>query len=224
MKPKIRILIAEDFPIIRSNFIQMVNQCDDMEVVGTAATGKEIVELARTVPADIILMDMEMEKINSGVEAAELIAKEDIDIDVIFLTIHETDDFIFSALSCGAVDYIVKTEPNDIILEHIRNAYNGAPSLAPQIQNRVRTEFSRLKRSEQSLLYFVNNITSLTPAEKDLIHLLLENKKVSEIAQIRSVEVVTVKTQIQGLLRKFQCKRTKDIVQMLRELGLEKLF
>ncbi len=224
MDSKIKVLIAEDFPIIRANFIRLINQCDDMEVVGAAASGKEIVELARSVPADILLMDMEMEKIDSGIEAAKQIYKEHIDVDIIFLTVHETDDLIFSALSCGAVDYIIKTEPDEVILEHIRNAYNGTPSLIPQIQNRVYAEFSRLKRSEQSLLYFVNNITSLTPAERDLIHLLLEDKKVSEIAQIRSVEVVTVKTQIQGILRKFQCRRTKDIVNSLRELGLDKLF
>lgn len=224
MDRKIRVMIAEDFEIIREDFIEKINDESDMIVVGSAGSGKEIMELAETTKCDIILMDMEMEKINSGLEAAEIIFGKFPDINIIFLTIHEADDLVFSALSVGAVDYVIKTTPFETIAEHIRNMYHGTITLLPEIQERLRYEFSRLKRSEQSLFYFITKVTALTPAEKMLIRLLMEGKKVVEIAKIRSVEVVTVKTQIQGLLRKFECRRTKDIVKMIYELELERLF
>ncbi|RAZ09727.1 DNA-binding response regulator, partial [Klebsiella oxytoca] len=70
--------------------------------------------------------------------------------------------------------------------------------------------YSRLQRSEKSLMFFINNVSQLTTAERELVKLLLEGKKVREIAQIRCVEMITVKTQIKGLLRKFGCARTKE--------------
>lgn len=224
MSSRIRILIAEDFEIIRKEFADVINNTEDMEVVGEAGSGQEIVELARRVPADIILMDIEMENTHSGIDATETIIRENINVQIIFLTIHETEEIIFSALSTGAADYVIKTSPSQDILEHIRNTYRGTPMLDQKIQNYMRAEFSRLRRSEKSLLFFVTKLTSLTPAEKDLIRLLLKGKKVAEIAQIRSVEVVTVKTQIKGLLHKFGCHRTKEIVRMLHEMNLDRLF
>ncbi|HBR01997.1 MAG TPA: DNA-binding response regulator [Ruminiclostridium sp.] len=224
MSPKIRILIAEDFHIIRKEFVNIISNTEDMEVVGEASSGREIVELARRVPADIILMDIEMENTYSGVDAAETIINENINVQIIFLTIHETKEMIYTALATGASDYVIKTSPAKDILEHIRNAYKGVPVLEQKIQSYMHAEFIRLRRSEESLLFFVHHLTSLTAAEKDLIRLLLEDKKVVEIAQIRSVEVVTVKTQIKSLLHKFGCNRTKEIVKMLRDMDLDRLF
>ncbi|NMA64984.1 MAG: response regulator transcription factor [Clostridiaceae bacterium] len=224
MSSKIRVLIAEDFDIIRSEFKDIINNTDDMVVVGEAKSGAEIAELARTVPADIILMDIEMENVHAGIDAAQKIINENINVQIIFLTVHETEEMVINALSTGAADYVIKTSPPNDILEHIRNTYKGAPLLDQKIQNFMRAEFARLRRSEQSLLFFVTKLTSLTPAEKDLIRLLLKDKKVSEIAKIRSVEVVTVKTQITGLLNKFGCRRTKEIVKMLRDMKLDRFF
>lgn len=85
-------------------------------------------------------------------------------------------------------------------------------------------EYKRLQRSEKSLLFFINNVSQLTAAERELVRLLLEEKKVKEIAAIRCVEVITVKTQIKSLLRKFGCSRSKEIVQLIRELNLQHLF
>ena len=85
-------------------------------------------------------------------------------------------------------------------------------------------EYSRLRSSEKSLLFFINSVSKLTAAERELVRLLLEDKKVKEIAALRCVELVTVKTQIKSLLRKFGCSRTKEIVETIRELNVAHLF
>lgn len=224
MEEKIRILIAEDFDIIRHRFIKLINEEPDMIVVGETSSGQAMVEMAAEVPSDIILMDMEMESMYAGAHAAEQIIANGIKTKIIFLTIHEADDHVFTGMTVGAVDYLTKTMPTDEILEHIRQAQKGMPSIEPILQQRLMNEFSRMRRSEKSFIYFVHKISELTPAEKELIHLLFEEKTVKQIAQIRSVEIVTVKTQIQRLLRKFGMHRTKDILELLRQLGMERLF
>ena len=85
-------------------------------------------------------------------------------------------------------------------------------------------EYSRLRSSEKSLLFFINSVSKLTAAERELVRLLLEDKKVKEIAELRCVELVTVKTQIKSLLRKFGCSRTREIVETIRELNVAHLF
>lgn len=224
MENKIRVLIAEDFDIIRRRFVEMINQTPDMVVVGETSSGQDMVRLASEIPSDIILMDMEMESMYAGAYAAEQIVANGVKAEIIFLTIHEADDHIFTGMTVGAVDYLIKTMPPNEILEHIRQVRSGRPSIDPKIQQRLLNEFSRMRRSEKSFIYFVHKISELTPAEKDLIHLLFEGKTVKQIAQIRSVEVVTVKTQIQRLLKKFGMHRTKDILALLCQLGMDRLF
>lgn len=224
MGSKIKILLAEDFEIIRDDFCELIESQDDMEIVGTAATRAEIVKLAKEVSSDIILMDIEMDALNSGILATEEIHKFDPEIPVIFLTAHDTDEMIVTAMASGAVDYVVKAAEYDTILNHIRKAYEGEPILEARIQTKMRDELFRLSRTEKSLLFFINNISKLTPAERELIKLFLKNKKIDEIAKIRCVEVVTVKTQIKSLLKKFGLSRTKEIVKQIRELNIEHLF
>lgn len=221
---KIRVMVAEDMEILREDFCDTIHRQEDMELVGNASTGREILELVKQIPCDVILMDVEMESTMAGIWAAEQIVKENPDIKIIFLTVHETDEMITSAMSTGAVDYVVKGCEDEVLIEHVRNAYNNQIKFDPHIRQTVMQEYTRLRQSEKSLLFFINNVARLTPTERQLIKLLLDGKKVQEIAKIRCVEIVTVKTQIKGLLNKFGCSRSKEIVQLIRQLGLEYLF
>lgn len=224
MAEKIKIMVAEDFDILREDLCEYINGQNDMTIVGAAKSGAEIIEFAGKYDCDIILMDIEMENINSGIEAAEIIKNQKTNQKIIFLTAHETDNMIFTAMGTGAVDYIVKGCDYKDILDHIRSAYQGKPIMEENIQQKIMMEYSRLRRSEHSLLFFINNISQLTSTERELIKLLLMGKKTKEIAEIRCVELVTVKTQINGLLKKFNCNRTKEIVKLINELNIARLF
>ena len=223
MDKPIRVMVAEDFPLLREDFCDIVSGQDDMEVVGAAATGDEIVALARSTPCDVILMDIEMETVDAGIRAAEIISAIHPDIKIIFLTAHETDDMITSAMGTGAVDYVVKGCEEERLLEHIRRASQGRAELEPKIQNTVMQEYARLRRSERSLIFFINNVAHLTPAEHELVKLLLQDKKVAEIARLRCVEVVTVKTRSRSAAQ-VRLLRTKEIVKMIRQMTLNICF
>ena len=219
-----KIIIADDFPILREDLAEVIREQPDMEVVGEASTGKEIVALAEDMDYDLILMDIEMETMNAGITATEMIRDKNPQAKIIFLTAHELREIIITAMGAGALDYIVKGCSDEEILYHIRCALEGHPVMQGQIQQTVMQEYARLQKSEQSLLFFINNISRLTASEREIIRLLLEGRKVHEIAGIRCVENSTIKTQIKSLLGKFGCSRTKEIVQVIRELNIEHLF
>ena len=220
----IRVAIVEDFALLREDLWELIGEQKDMEAVWQAGSGQEAVEKAKNEDADIVLMDIEMETVNAGILAAEQIRDQGKGQQVIFMTAHETDQTIITAMGTGAVDYIVKGCQEQEILRHIRNAYKGKPVMEARIQETIMREYSRLQRSERSLLFFINYVSQLTAAERELLRLLLDGKKAKDIAGIRCVEMNTVKTQIKGLLRKFGCSRTKEIVSMIQELNISHLF
>ena len=220
----IKVAIVEDFELIREDLKELIDSQEDRQVVWAAETGVQAVELAEKEATDIILMDIEMETINAGILAAEKIRDKNSEQKIIFMTAHETNEMIITAMGTGAVDYLVKGEDSEEILSHIRNAFAGRATMNSRIQETIMREYSRLQRSERSLLFFIHNVSQLTAAERELVKLLLEGMKVKEIAQVRCVEMITVKTQIKSLLRKFGCSRTKEIVSMIRDLNLSHLF
>lgn len=220
----IKVAIAEDFELIREDLKELIDSQEDMQVVWAVETGAQAVNLAEKETVDIILMDIEMETINAGILAAEKIRDKNSEQKIIFMTAHETNEMIITAMGTGAVDYLVKGEDSEEILSHIRNAFAGRATMNSRIQETIMREYSRLQRSERSLLFFIHNVSQLTAAERELVKLLLEGMKVKEIAQVRCVEIITVKTQIKSLLRKFGCSRTKEIVSMIRDLNLSHLF
>lgn len=224
MSKKYKILVAEDFDVIREDIVELIQSQADMTVVGEAVSGREIVELAKKTEYDIILMDIEMEHMHSGIQATYEIMDGNPEAKIIFLTAHETKQMIINAMGAGAVDYIVKGTEDEEILKHIRGVIKGNSVMQQKIQETIMQEYVRLQKSERSLLFFINNISKLTSAERDLIKLLLEGHKVNEIAGIRSVETSTIKTQINRLLRKFGCERSKEIVSMIRDMNIEHLF
>ena len=220
----IRILVAEDFDLLREDLCDILEHQEDMTVVGSAATGEAIQALALDTDFDLILMDIEMETVTAGIRATERILERKPEAKVLFLTAHETDNMILTSMGAGAVDYIVKGCDDAELFRHIRSAYAGQPLLDGKIQNLLLKEYSRLRTSERSLLFFISTVSQLTAAERELVRLLLEDRKIKEIAAIRCVEVVTVKTQIKSLLHKFGCTRTKEIVNTIRELNVTHLF
>lgn len=224
MNKKIKIMIADDFQLLLEDMTELIDIQSDMKVVGTAKSGKEIVELAESTDFDLILMDIEMETTTAGIKATEIIRDRNQGAQIIFLTAHETKEMILTAMGTGAIDYIVKGVPEEDVIYHIRSAYSGKPLMEGKIQEIVMQEYKRLRQNEKSLLFFITNISKLTVTERELIRYLLQGMKINAIAKVRGVEVVTVKTQINKLLKKFGVSRTKEIVKTIVDLNLAHLF
>ncbi len=221
---KLRILIAEDIDIIREDLEQTINYQDDMIVVGSVPSGIEAQRAANRIDIDIAILDIEMESNTAGIKAANFFQDNYPSVKVIYLSAHENTNIILTAMATGAIDYIVKGCSDELLLEHIRKVARGEANLESKVQMVMIEEYKRLRKSEKSLTFFIENLGSLTPTEKELVGYLLMGYKVKEIAKKRNVEVVTVKTQITMLLKKFNCRRTSKIIEMVKDLNLTHLF
>ena len=221
----IRVVVAEDEPYLRRDIANAIRARQGMQLVGEASTEAESVQAALEGQADVVLMDVEMDRCDSGIRAAVRIARERPETIILFLTVHDEDEVIYEAISAAPnVDYIVKSETAEAVLQKMEDAYMGRSSISPQILHKITGEFGRMRRRQSDVLYFYNILFTITASEKELIKMLLDGCSVSQIAARRVVQVSTVKAQINTLLKKFHVKRTKEIVSQIRELGLEKIF
>ncbi|GIP35526.1 response regulator transcription factor [Paenibacillus sp. J2TS4] len=230
MKETIRVIVAEDLDVLREHFCDLIRQEEDMEVIGEASSGKQLLQLltglsASSVPMpDIILMDIEMDMKHDGIVTAQQVLARDPEIKIIFLTVHEDDETVFNAFETGAVDYVLKTSSGEEIINSIRTAYAGIAQIRPEVANKIKNEFSRIRRNEESLLQATLILAQLTPTELEIVELLLKDMKTSEIARHRQVELSTIKSQINVILKKFNKKRSKEVTALLRDLNIQPLI
>ena len=225
MEEKIRVAVAEDIEYLLNDICRALEKDERIEVVARARSGKKIVHLLEGRSADLILMDIEMESDSAGIRAAELIAEQSPSVIILFLTVHEEEEFIYQAFSSAPnVDYIVKSASHEEIIQKIIDCFYGRNQIAPEIARKITREFSRMKKKEREMNYFINVSFAITASERQLIRMLLEEKSVSMIARERVVEVSTVKSQINTLLKKFHVRRTKEIITMVHSLGIEQIF
>lgn len=217
---KINVLIADDLEVHRRRLERIVKGHNDLELVGIAKNGYESVILAATHKPDIILMDIQMENNMAGIEAAKQINEKLPNIKIIILTVHKDDNVVFAAFQTGIVDYLIKTASDEEILDAIYSAYNNLSPIRPIIAEKIRSEFQRMKESEQSILFVLKMISELTPSELKVLQLLHENKTRKEIAAIRCVEQDTIKKQINSILKKFNKSNYKEVLKIIRELNI----
>jgi len=137
----IRILIADDHAVVREGLRAMLGSEIDMEVVGEAATGKEVVERAVELRPDVILMDIQMPDVN-GIEATRRILESNPNAGVVVLTMFEDDDSVFSAMRSGARGYVLKGAPPSEILKVLRAVAEGEAHFGPEIARRLMNFFS----------------------------------------------------------------------------------
>lgn len=221
----IKVILAEDNAILRRHIVESLSREPDIEVVGEAPTGGEIFELSKKTEFDIAVLDIDMETSTAGIVAAGEMLSIKPDAKIIFLSVHEDDETVLGALSSGNVDYVVKSDDTNIIIAHIRSFAKGSPmALEGKVGDTIKREFIRLKKTENNLLYFIKNLSGLTSTEKELVRLLLQNKTARQIAEERTVELTTVKSQISHILKKCHAKRTKELVNEIREKQLEDLL
>ena len=216
----IRVLIADDLQPICRRYENYINKDSDMQTVGIAYSGKEVIEKATILSPDIILMDIEMETRTAGLDAAKHILKQFPQTKIIILTVYEDDEFVFQAFQLGVSDYLLKDASPKEIVSCIRDAYHDCSPIRPVIAEKIRREFQRVKTSEQSFLYCLHIITQMTQTEIDILDLLSQGYSRSQICEIRCVELSTVKTHIKSILKKFNKTSSAEVIAMMNELQI----
>ena len=216
----IRVLIVEDIETLQRRYKNALSKDPGISVVGAAYNSHEAVMLTALHQPHIILMDIELESKEAGLEAAREILRVYPHIKIVILTVYEEDDLVFTAFKYGAVDYILKKASPGEIIRGVKDAYYNRSPIRPFIAEKIRGEFQRVKNAEESFLYFLNVVTQLTPTELDVLTLLVKGNSRKEICAARNVELSTVKTQIHNILKKFDKRSISEVTHQIKKLKI----
>ncbi|MDD6564666.1 MAG: response regulator transcription factor [Clostridiales bacterium] len=217
---KIRVAVCEDIDSIRQHFVDLISSRNDMEIVGVARNGEEIKDVALKEKPDIILMDIQMETEKAGIAATKELSGQLPDTSIIIITVHDDDKLIFEAFEAGAVDYILKDVSQEELFDSIINAYNKDVVLSNNITQKIVNEFVKMKKEKKSLMYLVNMMCNLSPAEIDILRYLCMGKTRREIAEIRCVELVSIHTAITRMMKKLGYGNSREMIDELNQLGI----
>jgi len=210
----IRVLIADDHGIVREGLRAVLGPEPDMEVVGEAATGKEVVERAAELRPDVILMDIQMPQIN-GIEATRRIVEANSDVGIVVLTMFEDDDSVFSAMRAGARGYVLKGAPPSQILKVLRAVAGGEAYFGPEIARRLMDFFSAPKPASPA-----EALPELTSREVEILDLIAQGNSNAKIAARLYLSPKTVGNHISHIFTKLQVADRAHAIIRAREVGL----
>jgi len=202
----IRVLVADDHPIVRGGLVALLDSADDIEVVGQAATGREAVDLALGLLPDLVLMDLRMPDLTGDEATARILAKRS-DIRILVLTTYESDASILTAIEAGASGYLLKAAPEEELLAGIRSVARGEVALAPTIAAML---VNRVKRPA----------ISLSARETEVLVLVGRGLSNPEIARELFLGEATVKTHLLHAFEKLGVSDRTRAVTKAMELGL----
>lgn len=219
----IKLIIAEDIEPIMKRYRKILESDSEIEVVAAVQSGYEAVLMAGMHQPDVVLMDIEMETRTSGLDAAKQILNHFPDTKIVILTVYEDDETVFKAFQLGVSDYMLKNSNPTEIITCVKDAYHGRSPIRPVIAEKIRTEFQRIYKSEESLLYCLRIMTELTQTELTqteltILDLLHQGYSRQQICELRFVEMSTVKTQIHNILKKFGRTSMTEVLSLLDEM------
>lgn len=211
----IRVVVAEDQSAVRAGLVMILRSDPGIEVVGEAADGEEAVLLARELRPDVVLMDIQMPRLD-GVEATRRVVAEQL-ADVLVLTTFDLDEYVFGALRAGAAGFLLKDTDAERLLEGVRLVARGDGMIAPAVTRRLIGAFAGqpAKRSADPALLDV-----LTPREREVLACLGSGRSNAEIAVRLEMAEATTKTHVSRILAKLGMRSRVQAAVLAQELGL----
>jgi NarL family two-component system response regulator LiaR len=213
MPDSIRILIADDHPVVRDGLAAMLSTQPDFNVVAQAASGLEAIHKADSYQPDIILMDLEMPDMD-GVQALQQLRIHQPDIQVLVFTAFDTDERILSAVQAGAKGYLLKGAPRDELFKAIRVISEGGSLLQPVIASKLLKHISKVPGEIEDIR------ASLTEREAEVLKHLAKGMTNREIAESLVITERTVKFHVSAILTKLGASNRTEAVTIAAQLHL----
>ncbi|UFR01614.1 response regulator transcription factor [Streptomyces sp. Go40/10] len=213
----VRVVLADDQPLVRSGLRVIMADHPDLEVVGEAASGAEAVRLVSDISPDVVVMDIRMPGMD-GIEATRLITAGSATTRVLVLTTFDEDDHVYGALRAGASGFVVKDMALDDILAAVRVVAAGDALIAPGVTRRLITDF--IGRPAAAPERFPWPVEGITEREREVLTLVGRGRSNSEIAEDLFITVATVKSHVSRLLTKLGARDRVQLVICAYEMGL----
>lgn len=214
-RPRVRVLIADDQPLLRHSLAVLIDSTTDLIVAAEAGTGEEASRLARELVPDVILMDIRMPG-GDGIEATRTITGDPAlsGCRVLVLSMFELDEYVYGALRAGASGFLLKDAQPDHLLDAIRRTYSGESLFAPAILTRLIEHYTSRPPSPE------RRLDRLTDREMEVLLLVARGLSNDEIASTLTISIKTVKTHIGNLLAKLHARDRTHLVITAYETGL----
>jgi len=215
----LRVLIADDHALFRRGLQMVLEDEEDLEVVGEAGDGVEAVQMALELMPDVVLMDVRMPK-NSGIEATEQIKDSLPHVKILMLTISDEEADLYDAIKAGASGYLLKEISIEEVAEAIRSVWAGQSRLSPSMASKLLSEFQAMsKRAEEPE---EPRVPRLTEREMEVLRLVAQGLNNRDIAKELFISENTVKNHIRNILEKLHLhSRMEAVVYAVREKLLE---
>jgi DNA-binding NarL/FixJ family response regulator len=210
---KLRLLIADDQPLMRAGFRAVLEATGEMEVVGEVEDGEQAIAAARSLSPDVVLMDIRMPRLD-GIEATRRLP----DQRVLILTTFGLDDYIVEALRAGASGFITKDVPADELVRAVKAVAAGDALLSPSVTRQLLDRVGR--RLPAAIDAQPEALAELTEREREVLGLLARGMSNAEIAKALVVGEATVKTHVSNVLMKLGLRDRVQAVVLAYEIGL----
>ena len=208
----IRILVADDHPVVLDGLVAILSTQPDFEVIGTASNGVEVVEQVEELQPDVLLLDLEM-PLMDGVQALETLRTKGIVTRVIVFTAFDTDERILGAVQAGAQGYLLKGAPREELFDAIRVVNDGGSLLQPIVMSKLLRHISQRDEAKSS-------VEALSPREHEVLQLMARGLQNKEIAAELVISERTVKFHVSSILGKLGAGNRTEAVTMALQQGI----
>ncbi len=213
MPEPIRIIVADDHPVVREGLIAILETQADFQIVGQARSGAEAVERVTTLEPDVLLLDLEMPEMD-GVEALRALRAARSPTQVIVFTAFDSDERIVGAVQAGAQGYLLKGAPRQEIFKAIRVVSQGGSLLEPVVASKLLRHMSEPQQPNDQL------VEPLTEREMEVLHEMAQGRTNREIADTLIISERTVKFHVSSILAKLGAGNRTEAVSLAAQRGL----
>ena len=211
----IRVVLADDQPLVRAGLRVLIADTSDIEVVGEAETGAQAVQVVRDVRPDVVVMDIRMPGMD-GIEATRMITAAGDEPRVLILTTFDDDDVVYGALRAGASGFLVKDMALEEILTAVRVVASGDALIAPAVTRRLITQFAAPRTPAPP----ARRLEGITARELEVLSLIGQGMTNNEIAEQLFISAATAKAHVARLLAKLAARDRVQLVIVAYEAGL----